>query len=638
MSIYTPLDTGRNEIRLLDIQPASFDAPIRCDLWHAELTPGLTFTALSYTWGDPIIRKTITINGASMEVTVNLFDALQHMRSADEARTFWIDAVCIDQENLEERSAQVLRMCDIYTMATKVEVWLGREESEHDAEAMTLIQELCEATPDAEEVLAKGLNEKHREEFLFRFAESSSEKLRALCRLFKRPWWTRIWVVQELSLAKQDRAVVRCGKHTAPWLEFLVAAYAIDNFWDMVCGIIWNKYQDETVEGHQHGIRMAQCRNVDSTLPGFTLLELLNQHRDCAATDPRDKVYGLLGLAGDVKTIGLTPSYTSTPKEIYIDLFQRHIRATGSLDMICSVRFPKNIEELPSWAPDWSTDQTVPGICINDRYIGGNNFQGSPIAQFEKYCASGDTSSDASLPGDAMIVSIVHVGTISYLGQVDPGMTVEDLDIMDTLGMVDEEGYSGSISQTFNEWCNLMLKCPEWDKIEARYGREGVLEAFCRTLIGDRNGRMMRPVADPGSEDEDGETHDDDMTDIEDDEPSEGSKDAANSDGEQEEGFTDFRDTRLFSPMEMLNITNEDYRSCLQISYGKRFALLDSGHIGIVPGHSIVGDSVVVVVGCSMPLVVQKSATKTTFVGECYVHGAMNGEAMVGRRTSLVLL
>lgn len=493
--IYTPLDAGRSEIRLLDLRPADFDEPIQCDMRHAELYPGLDFTALSYTWGDPTARKAIRIGESIIEVTVNLFDALQHMRCTNQTRTFWIDAVSINQQDLEERGAQVLRMCDIYTMASDVEVWLGREESENDAEAMLLVKELRAVVENTEEVLAKGFSEKHREEFLFHFAESSSAKLKALCRLFKRPWWTRIWVVQELSLAKQDRAIVRCGKHSAPWLDFLVAAYAIDNFYQMVCGIIWNMYQDETIEGHQHGIRMAQCRNVDSNLPGFTLLELLNQHRDCAATDPRDKVYGLLGLAGDVDTIGLTPSYTSTAQEIYVDLFQKHVAETGSLDMICAVRFPKNVENLPTWVPDWSTDQTVPGICINDRYIGGNNFDGSPVAQFEKYRASGDSRADASFRKSAMMVSIVQVGIIRYLGMIDPGMTSEDLDVMDTLGIVNEEGYSGSLSRTFNKWCNLMLQCQDWDSIAARYGAEEVLEAFCRTLIGDRNGRMVRPDA-----------------------------------------------------------------------------------------------------------------------------------------------
>jgi hypothetical protein len=636
MVLYTPLNAGENEIRLLDIHPGNIDASIHCDMRHASLTPGLDFTALSYTWGDPKIRKPIEINGQNLDVTVNLYNALHHMRSSRTVRTFWIDAVCINQNDLQERAAQVLRMCDIYTVARNVEVWLGQEEGEFDTEAMQLVADLGIAIPDAEELSTKGMNEKHRERFLYCFAESSPEKLRALGRLFKRPWWTRMWIVQELSLAKQGNAIVRCGKYESTWLSFLVAAYAIDSFWNMVAGIIWEKYPDETVEGHQHGIRLAQCRKVDAILPEFTLLELLNQHRDCAATDARDKVYGLLGLAGDVAKIGLQPSYTSEPQDIFIDLSQKHAVATGTLDMLCEVRFPKNLVDLPSWVPDWSTDQTVPGICIHNRYVGGNHFPGSPIEQYQEYRASGNTRAEVQFENSTIAIEAFHVGKIAYLGQVDSGMTVEDLEVMETLGMPDAAGYSGSASATFNDWCNTMLQCPNWDKIEERYGAENALEVFSRTLIGDRNGRMTRPGE---SNDSDEDYVDDrDMTDAE--EFSDEEQDDA-SDYEEESRSSiplDVEDRRLFSPMDMLNMAIEDYRSCLQISYGKRFAILDSGHIGVVPGHSKVSDAVLVAMGCSVPLVVRKVSSGTTLVGESYIHGVMDGEALSGTQETFRLI
>jgi hypothetical protein len=117
MTLYNSLNADENEIRLLDIRPGLFDAPIQCDLRHASLISDPDFTALSYTWGDPKVRNPIKINGQSLDVTLNLYNALHHMRSLNEVRTFWIDAVCINQDDLEERAAQVLRMCDIYTIA-----------------------------------------------------------------------------------------------------------------------------------------------------------------------------------------------------------------------------------------------------------------------------------------------------------------------------------------------------------------------------------------------------------------------------------------------------------------------------------------------------------------------------------------
>jgi hypothetical protein len=222
------------------------------------------------------------------------------------------------------------------------------------------------------------------------------------------------------------------------------------------------------------------------------------------------------------------------------------------------------------------------------------------------------------------------------LGQVDGGMTVEDLEVVETLGMPDTSGYSGSGSATFNDWCNTMLRCPDWGKIEGRYGAENALEVFSRTLIGDRNGRMRRPGE---SNDSDEDYVDDrDMTDAEEfsDEEQGGISDY--EDEHCDSLPPDVEDHRLFSPMDMLNMAIEDYRSCLQISYGKRFAILDSGHIGVVPGHSKVSDSVLVALGCSVPLVVRKDSSGTTLVGESYIHGVMDGEALSGTQETFRLI
>lgn len=638
MPLYRSLNTDQDEIRLLDILPGDLETPVQCDMRYASLTPGLDFTALSYTWGDPKYPEPIAINGHRLDVTINLYTALRYLRDSHRVRTFWVDAVCINQNDLQERAAQVLRMCDIYTLAKSVEVWLGEEEDEFDAEAMQLVAELGATVPDAEQFLCKGMNDSHRERFMHCFAESTPDKLKALGRLFKRPWWTRIWIVQELSLAQQGNAVMRCGKYKSTWWNFLVAAYAIDEFWNLVIGSIGQKCPDETLEGHQHGIRLAQCRNVDPALPGFTLLELLNQHRDCAATDPRDKVYGLLGLAGDVATIGLKPSYTATPEDIFIDLFRKHVTATGTLDMLCEVRYPKKLTGLPSWVPDWSTDQTVPGICIHTRYMGGNHFEGSPIDQYQEYRAAGDSRAEVQFNSNSMTLTAFNVGAITYIGEVDSGMTLEDLEVIESLGMLDATGYSGSACDTFNDWCNMMLKCLDWDKIGGKYGADNALEVYCRTLIGDRNGRMMRPRASASSDEIN--VDDEVMTNMEDSSDHELEQQEHGTDDDEDSQTSiplDVEGSRLFSPMEMLNMSAEGYRSCLLISFGKRFAILDSGHVGIIPGNARVSDAVFVALGCSVPLVVRKESSGSVLVGECYVHGAMNGEALQGTPEMLTL-
>lgn len=485
---YSSLKESKDEIRLLELYSGDFGEDIKCSIRHVPLASTLEYTALSYTWGDPKIRKAIVVDGQTLEVTVNLFDALRNLRSSQRTQTLWVDAVCINQGDLDERSKQVLRMRDIYTFAKTVEVWLGPA-GDDDRAAMALVESLGATVDDPEEPLAKGFNE-YEQAFIDIFECAEPQVVRALGQLFKRPWWTRVWVVQELSLAKQQAAIVRCGKAAAPWLSFLVAAYAIESCWFIVDAIVSGVFPDDKVDAFNNGIRMAQCRKVDPTHPPFALLELLHQHRDCESTDPKDKVYGLLGLSGDAEDIGITPNYDQTPEEIFTDLFEKHVLATKSLDMICAVRFPNRLAGLPSWVPNWSVDQTVPGICINDRYIGGNDFAASPIAHFQRYAASGASLPQVSFSGVRMSAEGICFGRIASIGCVDEGMTFDDVE---SFGRADETGKSASDSDTFNEWLNMILDSPIWDSIARRYGKEDVIEAFCRTLIGNRNNRMTKP-------------------------------------------------------------------------------------------------------------------------------------------------
>jgi hypothetical protein len=87
--------------------------------------------------------------------------------------------------------------------------------------------------------------------------------------------------------------------------------------------------------------------------------------------------------------------------------------------------------------------------------------------------------------------------------------------------------------------------------------------------------------------------------------------------------------TALFSPHEMLSMTIDGFRSCIQVAWGKRFAIFDGGHIGIVPKQVSVGDIVAVLLGCTMPLVLRRNqGSACAVIGECYVHGAMDGEVL----------
>lgn len=485
------------DIRLLDLLPGSHTDPLRCSIRHAPLAASTAFEALSYTWGPPPESRQITINRHKVPVRPNLFTGLMYLRRPDRTRTIWIDALCINQSDIEERDKQVLRMRDIYSMATSVQVWLG-EAGEEDALALQLVREISAVVQDPEDLLNSGTQNSYIEQWEPLFNAAVPKTIKALNDLFNRPWWTRVWIVQELSLAKQPEAHVICGSISMPWLSFLVAAYAVEELWNTANHLLWSEYPDEPLNGFQTGIRMAQCRYSDATFPRFRLLELLNQHRDCEATNARDYVYGLLGMSGDGEQAGIVPRYAASVIDIYTDLVRKLVRATESLDVLCACRGERNLTALPSWVPDWSTDAVSPSICLYERYCGGNDFVGSPIAHFERYRASGTSKAEAHFAGPRLSVRACIIGRIQYLGILDDGMQFEDIE---SFGVGDDEGKSASGSDNFDNWLNLILDCPMWPKIEERYGSpSAALDAFCRTLVANRNNRMMVPPLDDSAE------------------------------------------------------------------------------------------------------------------------------------------
>jgi hypothetical protein len=130
--IYSPLNRETSDIRLLTLLPGEGSTPISIDIETARLTEDEKpdYEALSYVWGSMENLSDVVVGSsenATLPITQNLATALPYLRLEDRPRVLWIDAICIDQQNLDERSHQVRRMSDIYTMATRVVVWLGPE-------------------------------------------------------------------------------------------------------------------------------------------------------------------------------------------------------------------------------------------------------------------------------------------------------------------------------------------------------------------------------------------------------------------------------------------------------------------------------------------------------------------------------
>ncbi|PMD29452.1 HET-domain-containing protein, partial [Hyaloscypha variabilis F] len=160
------LNADCSEIRTLSLLPGHYEDPIRCDLQTVSLRDGPTFTALSYVWGDARQKKPICADGKVFEATANLESALRNIRKADVAEVLWVDAVCINQEDTVERNQQVHLMKSIYSEAHAVLIWLGDGDEYSDT--------------------------------LFEIISKDGIPIQAMfSTIAKRPWWTRVWIVQE---------------------------------------------------------------------------------------------------------------------------------------------------------------------------------------------------------------------------------------------------------------------------------------------------------------------------------------------------------------------------------------------------------------------------------------------------------
>jgi hypothetical protein len=244
---YQPLDTAKDEIRLIRLLPGSFSDDIEIEIFHTRLRsnkkdeenePGkkrsksrkiwdsimhskkledaLSYEALSYVWGSEDnpsfvsvrnIKQSTQPRSWQLPVTRNLGEALRYLRKEDEARILWVDAVCINQQDLGERSAQVSKMGDIYRNAAQVDVWLGTEAKDSDV-AIDLVHSISSdlvttdekdrPVSDIQYTVWPGTDTAKLLANPVRF-KPGFKALRNLCQ---REWFTRLWIYQEYQLSK----------------------------------------------------------------------------------------------------------------------------------------------------------------------------------------------------------------------------------------------------------------------------------------------------------------------------------------------------------------------------------------------------------------------------------------------------
>jgi hypothetical protein len=276
----------------------------------------------------------IRLNGEAYSVGVNLWHALRRLRQKNEPEVFWIDAICINQNDIRERNAQVLIMGDIYEHAEEVVIWLG-EEGDESSFAFDLIHmwglgghfffgsgDRLSTKSEEAKALLDSLSTK-----AFEIQNSL-----ALLRLLIRPYWRRIWVLQEVARARKRTLV--CGKDRLDMYPLFAANF----FWEKLGDPIYADLAKEAdCSVYDSIIKLSTVRTFLDALQADTpVSRILHRTREFCATDPRDRVYGLLGLPA-LKSLRIKPDYALTVEEVYLQFSHAVLDQLGQVAPFVSV-------------------------------------------------------------------------------------------------------------------------------------------------------------------------------------------------------------------------------------------------------------------------------------------------------------
>jgi Heterokaryon incompatibility protein (HET) len=558
---YHPL-THPDSIRLLILEPGADNDVVSCSLLPARLSEDPAFEAISYTWGNQSDRETIFVSGASLGVSRNLANALRNFRLRDRKRRFWADAVCINQDDVQERSKQVQIMRDIFSQARKTRVWLG--------DAMPL-----------DRIVVSWVQAKKRQKqdiYLrsIRWIEDMMGDLReteqALMAFFTRPWFRRIWVVQEVAVSND--------------IEMHFGTFAM-SFGDL-------SYAIQTMLGRELvGFNFYCCAH--SGLNAIALMNslhyrsrgaapkrikiddiLLRSARDFAATEPRDKIFALLGLPLENCYLMPRVNYNIPTRALYKAVIQSCLEYTKSFKCLAFGN-----PAFPSWLTDLEDMKHSRRLLL----------------QCDQFKAGGDETCEVNFIGakrDVLALSGCSFDSVTEILSYE-------------VKEVDGSGiYSPTTDMDFEWWG----RCQERMEALMPYPTmETMVQLMWRLRICDMEsldyGVRSRV---PSSQHYETWMY---------------------SESFVAQPFCN--GGRLARGQELL-YEQKRYAGLASYSTDFSFAVTKNGYAGWIPKSSKVGDRVCVVAGGQVPFILRELPDSLyQLIGECYIHGIMDGEALKGK-------
>lgn len=674
-TVYHALETP-SSIRLLRLHKNS-ESPhkLRADLGvfdisHQQCPP---FTTVSYTWGHGTSNEPISLNGHDRRVLKSLMPLLRMLCSDDNQdyelaeHWFWIDSICINQADLFERAAQVKLMTSIYQKAQDTLVWLA-EGSQDTDRAIDFLRILRDKRHDLRQPRTKRRVRCVPEDLVDHPGWGSLE------RLLQRPWWRRVWTLQEFIIPENLRFY--CGPKSISRLSFRQGMSALE-----LCGPLDEYIQEHVCTTAWNRRRIMEWYHNEHQRHKIPLVSLMASCGDHYASDDQDRVWAVHGLARqeDRDMIG-PPTYQHQVKTLYAWLVKSFVDKYGSLDIICYAQIFTNCNHddkdsgWPSWVPDWRVEVPHPSVV--------------PLMVSQSSCPQLANLRPPKAHGHpSLLRTQAAQANVSYRASGDPDKTLRrvtfcespthltcqgiKLDVIDGLG-TSQGDYQISAATTSPVNTTTVIPAGEGGgrDDEAMEIRKSALYSLARSMVLDRRDQFLergaparqylrelkllgtacaaasavRGRSGTGSS-----------------RPPDWASSVSRAvpkwfrgwwrDNNRAElrirGFTLEElcqaDEPGFNPMPgTIQKTSKSFyarfRGTMKAA-PRRLMVTQEGRVGMAPRQAGKGDVICVLLGCSVPVVLrpyrgaedkdEDLAGLYEFIGECYVDGFMNGEALV---------
>ena len=371
--------TGPSKFRLLKLQPGQGAEPLVSSLIISSLDDySYIWTALSYTWGSLHDCKNLICDGFQLSITANLHSALQRLRLVEKPCLLWADAVCINQGDNEEKEAQVRLMRRIFTRADLVVADLGESGDEYD-DVATVFNALMHITKITTEYEQIGYQKYEK----YGLPAHTDRKWESWRKFLARPWFRRIWVMQEYALASNINMMYGTLHLHGEVLPALIPQVWDRGFDPQIFAGADSYMQQHT--GNLNGAAMSAMLSVRQDIRAARSRGLLHHLRYlssfCEATDERDMVYALLGLATDAERSALHVSYLESTAQVYHRTAKVLIEMGSGIGVLYEAACYPPLEGLPSWAPNWAGNRTLESMGWITGAEGVKTFRATGLAR-----------------------------------------------------------------------------------------------------------------------------------------------------------------------------------------------------------------------------------------------------------------